>query len=359
MIVDDALVVRGLYTHWLGEESDMEVVGAASDGQDAVDKVLRFDPDVVVLDIAMPGIDGLAALPLLLERKPELIIIISSALTRRNAETSLKALSLGAADYVCKPDSTRGIITAQDFRRDLIEKIRQLGRGGRRRSAQSQAAVQNLDAAWAFGPKPLPFKLRPFSLFPPRVLAIGGSTGGPQALEVLVRGLGPVLSRLPVLVVQHMPPVFTTIMAEQLGRITQRPAREAIDGEALAAGNIYIAPGGRHLKVERKGDLARLVLDDGPPVHFCKPAVDPLFASAAAAFGAGTLAVILTGMGSDGAEGASRIAAAGGSVIAQDEPTSVVWGMPGAAAHAKVCSAVLPVYEIAPKITALVTGDEP
>jgi two-component system chemotaxis response regulator CheB len=156
-----------------------------------------------------------------------------------------------------------------------------------------------------------------------------------------------------------MPPTFTTILAEHLGRTIARPAHEGLHGETVSAGTLYVAPGGRHMQIERKGEQARIVIDDGPPVNFCRPSVDPLFTSAAATYGVGTLAVVLTGMGADGAAGAERVAAAGGSVIAQDEATSVVWGMPGAAAEAGVCSGVLALEAIAPKVIELVTGGAP
>jgi two-component system chemotaxis response regulator CheB len=174
-----------------------------------------------------------------------------------------------------------------------------------------------------------------------------------------MRGLDPVLRRLPVLVTQHMPPTFTTILAEHLARTIARPAHEGVHGETVSAGTLYVAPGGRHMQIERKGEQTRLVIDDSPPVNFCRPSVDPLFATAAATYGAGTLAVVLTGMGSDGSDGASRVAAAGGTVIAQDEATSVVWGMPGAAAEAGACAGVLPLEAIAPKVVELVTGGAP
>jgi len=199
--------------------------------------------------------------------------------------------------------------------------------------------------------------LRPFALTIPRVLLIGASTGGPQALTGLLGALGPALDRVPLLITQHMPPTFTTILAEHLARASGRPAREGSDGEAIQPGNIYIAPGGRHMRVNRHDGVVTIALDDGPQINFCKPAVDPLFASAARVYGGGVLAVVLTGMGSDGTRGAQAIASAGGSVIAQDEATSVVWGMPGSAAQAGVCSAVLPLDEIAPKVAHLIAGE--
>jgi two-component system chemotaxis response regulator CheB len=198
---------------------------------------------------------------------------------------------------------------------------------------------------------------RSFSSQNPKALLIGSSTGGPQALMALVAEIGPVIDRFPVLITQHMPPTFTTILAEHLARASNRPAREAIDGEAVKAGHIYLAPGGRHMRVVRHGIEPVIALDDGPPVNFCKPAVDPLFASAVDVWQGATLALVLTGMGSDGMRGGKDIAAAGGSVIAQDEATSVVWGMPGAAAHAGICAAVLPLNQIAPKLVRLFSGD--
>ena len=193
----------------------------------------------------------------------------------------------------------------------------------------------------------------------PRVLVIGSSTGGPQALNAIVGQIGGVLERAPVLITQHMPPTFTTILAEHLTRIAKRPVREGEDGEEVNAGTIYLAPGGRHMSVVRRDGIAVIALDDGPLINFCKPAVDPLFSSAAEVWGPKVLGLVLTGMGSDGLRGAQAIAAAGGSILAQDEATSVVWGMPGQVAHAGVCSAVLPLDEIASRLTRLFAGDRP
>jgi two-component system, chemotaxis family, protein-glutamate methylesterase/glutaminase len=186
---------------------------------------------------------------------------------------------------------------------------------------------------------------------------IGSSTGGPQALQVMIRGLSPVLGRLPVVIAQHMPRTFTSILAEHLARAANRPAHEGVHGETLKPGTLYIAPGGKHMRLARTADGIAIALGDEPPVHFCKPAVDPLFRSAAAVFGPALVAVVLTGMGVDGTEGARDIAAAGGSIIAQDEPSSVVWGMPGSAAQSGNCSAVLPLDEIAPRVARLVNGE--
>ena len=356
MIVDDAVVVRGLVSRWV-EEEGFQVVASLRTGRDAVNQVERANPDVVILDVEMPELDGISALPLLLEKKRDLIVIMASTVTRRNAEVSLRALALGAADYVPKPESNRGVTTSPEFRRELIDKIRHLGqrRRGQARPA-ARAPLRPVGAIERAGAA-APIKLRPFSALLPRVLLIGSSTGGPQALNTIISRIAPIVDSVPVLITQHMPPMFTTILAEHLARSAERPAREAADGEAIRSGTIYVAPGGRHMRVAQHNGAAAIALDDGPLVNFCRPAVDPLFASAARVYGCGALALVLTGMGTDGALGAGDIAAAGGSVIAQDEATSVVWGMPGSAAHAGACSAVLPLDEIAPKLLRIFAGD--
>ena len=367
MIVDDAVVVRGLFARWVEAEPDLEVVASLRTGREAVNQVERADPDVVVLDVDMPELDGIAALPLLLEKKRDLVVIMASTLTRRNAEISLKALSLGATDYIPKPASNREVAGSPSFRRDLIEKIRQLGlRSKRLRLNNLRARTPAAEGAPAPQPKPhaplhapaQPVVLRALPATAPRVLVIGSSTGGPQALNVIVSQIGGVLDRAPVLITQHMPPTFTAILAEHLAHVAKRPVREAQEGEEVNAGTIYLAPGGRHMSVVRRDGIAIIALDDGPLVNFCKPAVDPLFSSAAEVWGQWVLGLVLTGMGSDGLRGAQAIAAAGGSILAQDEPTSVVWGMPGQVAHAGLCSAVLPLDEIAPRLTRLFAGDK-
>ena len=366
MVVDDSVVIRGLIARWIGSEADMVVAASLRTGLDAVNQIERVNPDVAVLDIEMPELDGISALPLLLAKKRNLIIIMASTLTRRNAEISFKALSLGASDYIPKPESTREPAAAETFRHDLIQKIRHLGAKVRRAvpASPSPPLASALDRPREPLPRPplapvaQPQLLRrAFSMQAPRALLIGSSTGGPQALMAVVTELGPVIDRFPVLITQHMPPTFTTILAEHLARSSHRPAHEAVDGEIVKAAQIYLAPGGRHMRVARRGTEIAIALDDGPPVNFCKPAVDPLFTSAIDVWQGGVLAVVLTGMGSDGTRGGKEIVAAGGSVIAQDEASSVVWGMPGAAANAGICAAVLPLNQIAPKLVRLFSGD--
>ncbi len=382
MVVDDSVVIRGLISRWIAAEPDMVVAASLRTGLDAVNQIERVNPDVAVLDIEMPELDGISALPQLLAKKRNLIIIMASTLTRRNAEISFKALSLGAADYIPKPESTREAAAADIFHHDLIQKIRSLGAKVRRSAPASashaapahpvpvHSSTSHLSASPPLAPAREPLSRlpqaaaansqltrRPFSSQAPRVLLIGSSTGGPQALMTLVAEIGAVIDRFPVLITQHMPPTFTTILAEHLARASHRPAHEAVDGEIVKAGTIYLAPGGRHMRVVRRGTDVAIALDDGPPVNFCKPAVDPLFSSAIDAWQCGILAVVLTGMGSDGMRGGKEIVAAGGSVIAQDEATSVVWGMPGAAANAGICSAILPLNQIAPKLVRVFSGD--
>jgi two-component system, chemotaxis family, protein-glutamate methylesterase/glutaminase len=368
MVVDDAIVVRSLLARWVDAEPDMQVIASLRTGREAVARIEQSDADVVVLDIDMPELDGISALPLLLQKRHDLIVIMVSTFTRRSAEISLRALALGAKDYIPKPETTREATTSVSFRRELIEKIRTLG--GNRFSPRAYARVPARETApFPHGkqiPAPLarkthsleiePLHLRPFAAVPPRVLLIGSSTGGPQALTALIEKLPAAVDRAPVLITQHMPPMFTTVLAEHLSRVGGRGAHEAEDGEPVLAGGIYVAPGGRHMRVVRSDDGVRIALGDDPPINFCKPAVDALFASAAPVWGAAALALVLTGMGSDGTKGAGDIVAAGGSIIAQDEATSVVWGMPRSVAQAGLCSAVLPLDQIAPKIIRLFSG---
>jgi len=361
MIVDDAIVARRLLMRWIDAEPDMQVAACLSTGREAVEQIERHDPDVVVLDIDMPELDGISALPLLLQRKPDLVVIMASTLTRRSAEISLRALSLGAADYVPKPEAAPDAITSAAFQRELIEKIRSLGRRGgspARQWRDDAAASRRPPRSDSARPaQAAPFALRAFARAVPQALLIGASTGGPQALTGLIGEIGGASARAPILITQHMPPTFTTVLAEHLSRASGRPVHEAEHGEPVVAGGVYVAPGGRHMRVARGRNGTTIALGDDPPINFCKPAIDPLLASAAQVWGSGSLAVILTGMGSDGTCGARAIAAAGGSVIAQDESTSVVWGMPRSVARAGLCSAVLPLGQIAGKINRLFAGD--
>jgi two-component system chemotaxis response regulator CheB len=369
MVVDDAVVVRSLLARWIDAEPDMQVIASLRTGREAVAQIEQSGAHVVMLDVDMPELDGISALPLLLQKKRDLVVIMVSTLTRRSAEISLRALALGAADYIPKPETTADTTTSPSFRRELVEKIRTLGRG--RYSSRVLARRPAPEPVSPASSKPAPprtrriptheaeiaaLQLRPFPPLPPRALLIGSSTGGPQALTTLIEKLPAAIDRAPVLITQHMPPTFTTVLAEHLSRIGGRGAHEAEHGEPVLAGGIYVAPGGRHMRVVRGVEGIKIELGDDPPINFCKPAVDALFTSAASVWGAATLALVLTGMGADGTHGAADIVAAGGSVIAQDEATSVVWGMPRSVALAGLCSAVLPLDQIAPKIVRLFLG---
>jgi len=362
MIADDAIVVRGLFARWIEAEPDMALVASLRNGREAIEQIERIRPDVVILDVDMPEMDGITALPQLLAKCPGVTVIMASTLTRRNAEISLRALSLGATDYIPKPSTQNDVGAAPEFRRELIEKIRQLGRRGHRPAGVAHGVAAPPLAPHAAPPvKPLhhyhaphaPIALRPPPITAPRVLLIGASTGGPQALNTLVTEIGAVIDRVPVLITQHMPPTFTAILAEHLGRLSKHRAREAVHGEEIVPGSIYIAPGSRHMTVAQRGPAPVIEISNGPPVHFCKPAVDPLFSSAAQVWGPRALALVLTGMGHDGLAGAHDIVNAGGHVLAQDETSSVVWGMPGQVALAGLACAVLPLGDIAARLNRL------
>ncbi len=391
MVVDDSVVIRGLIGRWVEADADLSLVGSHRNGRLAVEDVARSRPDIVVLDIEMPDMDGLTALPLLLKGCPSTRVIMASTLTRRNAEISLKALSLGATDYVPKPESNSQISTSTQFQTELLNKIKAIGGQAGGVSAgpgfrASRAGAAGRPAATGFTaqsrkslaengtparPAPTPaasaasnlrssaggIQLRNLGTARPRALLIGSSTGGPQALEKLLHEIGPQMRSVPILITQHMPVTFTAILADHLGRASGLPSAEAKDGEIIMNGRIYVAPGGKHMELVKQAGQAVVKLTDGPPVNFCKPAVDPFFESAAQVYGAASLGLILTGMGHDGAAGAQHLVDAGGSVIAQDEATSVVWGMPGAAAQAGVCAAVLPLPQIGSKVMRIFKGE--
>jgi two-component system chemotaxis response regulator CheB len=353
MLVDDSAVVRGLITRMIEAESDIDVVASVGNGQLAVSGLARADADVVILDIEMPVMDGLTALPKLLEIDPDVKVIIASTLSLRNAEISIRALQAGAADYVPKPSAARDIGGGSDFRRELIEKIRNLG--GARRKARAGRPIRRTALRTIAKLPPKPIVLRAAGAMSVDVLAIGSSTGGPQALLSLLKGIGPNL-RVPTFITQHMPATFTAVLADHIARTTGLACAEAKDGEIVTPGRTYLAPGNFHLVVERKGVRLVVRLDSGPPENYCRPSVNPMLRSLAHVYGGRVLAAILTGMGSDGLIGGRAVIAAGGTVIAQDEATSVVWGMPGAVATDGICSAVLPLSQIAPFVTKMIGG---
>jgi two-component system chemotaxis response regulator CheB len=373
MLADDSAVVRGLITRMLSREKGIAVVASVSDGAQAV-RQLQRDPniDVVVLDVEMPVMDGLTALKQLLAISPTIQVIMASTLTQRNAEISLQAIAAGAADYIPKPSSER-LGGSDAFRRELVAKVHTLGRRRRQLRSSSPASLSapapgRTDATAASRRAPFPPPaggaktvhpapiLRAPGCIRPEVIAIGSSTGGPQALTAVLRCLRRDAIAQPILITQHMPPTFTAILAEHLGRLSGWPCAEARDGERLLPRHIYVAPGDHHLLVHGPRDAATLRLTQDAPENFCRPAVDPMLRSLADVFGGRVLAVILTGMGSDGCAGARRLVAAGGTVFAQDEATSIVWGMPGAVVGAGLCAALLPLPAVAPAIIKFAGG---
>ncbi len=348
MIVDDSAVIRGLLTRSLESDPAVRVVATVGNGLVAIQTLARTEVDVIVLDIEMPVMDGLTALPKLIAAEPDVKVIVASTLTQKNAQVSLKCLSAGAHDYIAKPTTTTALNAAVDFKRELLEKVKALASVRTQRRVKTGAVtVKRTDLA--------PVRVRPVESKPivlrspgrvqPEVLAIGSSTGGPQALFSFFQGL-PAAIKQPILITQHMPPTFTTILAEHLARVSGRESAEAVDGEAIRPKRIYLAPGDFHMTVETKGTDKVIRLNKGAPENFCRPSVDPMLRSLVAAYGARLAVVILTGMGQDGLKGARVVVEAGGSVIAQDEASSVVWGMPGAVATAGLCSAVLPLGEL-------------
>ena len=375
MLVDDSAVIRGLFKRWLEEDPAINIIASVSNGAMAVRQADDQRLEVVVLDIEMPEMDGMTALPKILAANTDVKVIMASTLTARNADISMKALAAGAADYIPKPTSTRDLHAAKDFRRELIEKIKALGatvrkaRGEDQPNAAGMAAAAEARAAARPAPRPVesgktrrtfvdrskPIALRPASKAKPEILAIGSSTGGPQALFAVLGYLKANLP-VPVLITQHMPATFTSILADHIGRVSGAPCAEAKHGEPLVAGRIYVAPGDNHMVVVKEGGGLKLALNQDPPENFCRPAVDPMFRSVSKVFGDRALGLVLTGMGQDGYEGGKVLTDAGGTVLAQDEDTSVVWGMPGAVASGGLCSAVLPIDRVGPTVEKMLSG---
>lgn len=355
MIVDDSAVVRGLVSRWIESEPGIEVVAYATDGLQAIKKARETEIDVCVLDIEMPNMSGLEALPDLLAARPGLKVIMASTLTTRGAQVTLRALDLGAADFMPKPEANR-IGGADSYRVELVEKIRFLGRAAARVAAPRPAIVAPVRApAVPALASPTPNAEPRHRRIRPEILVVASSTGGPPALRQLLLGLGTGW-RTPIVIAQHMPANFTEILAQHLEKTTSWKVKEAVDGELLRDGTAYIAPGGFHLTLVREPVGVRAKLDQGPEENFCRPSADPLFRSAAAAYGSGVQAVVLTGMGHDGREGARVIVQSGGDVIAQDEASSVVWGMPGAVVEQGLASDVLPLDAIGPQLVKILNG---
>lgn len=371
MVVDDSAVIRGFIARWLEEDPEISVVSTASNGDIAVKTLRNSKAEVVVLDIEMPVMDGLTALPKLIEQVPDIKIVMASTLTERNADISLRAMSMGAADYIPKPETNRAVGSSEYFRRDLVLKVRALAASRRRDRGEDLPSDRHYGAAVKSAPAAAVGKglvgdfppristaeislVRP-SPIPPRILGVGASTGGPQALSKFLMDIAPEI-KIPVLVTQHMPPTFTAMLAEHIQKASGLQTTEGKDGDRLESKHVYIAPGGFHMKIVPDGVHKRIKLTEDPPEHFCRPSVNPMFKSIAREYGTAALCVMLTGMGADGVEGAKQVVEGGGTLLAQDEETSVVWGMPGAVATAGICSSVLPINDIGNEVSRLMSG---
>jgi two-component system, chemotaxis family, protein-glutamate methylesterase/glutaminase len=348
LVVDDSAVIRRLVQDILDADPRITVVGTAQNGEIALTKIDELAPDAVTLDIEMPVMDGIACLRALRRKHRRLPVVMFSTLTERGAAGTMDALAAGASDYVTKPSNVGSVAESRrNISEQLIPKLIALTEARRppARAGTAPPGPRATTAVTGAGPDSYRPRTAPFA-----VLAVGSSTGGPDALSKVLQSL-PADLPVPVVVVQHMPPVFTKMLAQRLNSVCALTVDEAGDGEVLEPGRVLIAPGGRHLEVVTRGVGVVTRLTDAPPENFCRPAVDVLFRSVAAAFRDRTLGVVLTGMGRDGALGAAVIRKAGGEMFVQDEATSVVWGMPGAVAGAGQADRVLPLGEMAGQIS--------
>ncbi len=345
LVVDDSVVIRRLVAHALSEDAAVEVVGVAADGAIALERIAQLNPDVVTLDIEMPGMDGLELLRRLKDRAARPRVVMFSTLTERGAALTLESLALGADDYVTKAANAGSLDRSMlSLRTELIPKIRQFF------VLPGETAAVPRPAAT---PQAAPFRALPGRMpRQPRVVAIGVSTGGPTALGVIVPQF-PENFPLPILVVQHMPPLFTRFLAERLQAVTRLKVEEAVHGAPLRGGAILIAPGDYHMSVRRDADRTVVQLDQSPPENSCRPSVDVLFRSVGEVYGAAAVSAVLTGMGQDGLRGAEALRTQQACVIAQDEASSVVWGMPGAVVRAGLANCVLPLDAVVPEILRL------
>lgn len=332
MLVDDSAVSRSVLRRVLDLDSRIELVTTARDGREAIEQARKHPLDIILLDVEMPEMDGLTALPLLRQARPEARVIMSSSLTQEGASTTMLALSLGAVAYFSKPtsgDMAKGLRSLADDLCTTIVACAPRPTGDRSMPKPQESSPTSLD--WTRKAK---------------LMIIASSTGGPPALDTFFSELDRDVET-PILIAQHMPPVFTGHLADQLARASGRPCREAGDGEPILPGEILVAPGDYHLEVEQRTTGLYTRLHQGPKVNFVRPAADRLFQSAVDAIGGDLVSLVLTGMGEDGKTGAMAVHSAGGLVLVQDEESSVVWGMPGAVSRAGVAHAELPLRELA------------
>jgi two-component system chemotaxis response regulator CheB len=348
LLVDDAVVVRKTLSDVIAQDLDLEVVGTAVNGRVALAKFSTFKPDIVLLDIEMPEMDGLETVRELRKLDRLVPIIMFSTLTERGASATLEALTLGATDYVTKPSSVDVTAMTEAISRELVPKIRALCRLP---EAATRAPVPKLQTQ--FSPPPIAARRQP--ALPLQLVAIGVSTGGPDALACVLPSL-PADLKVPVVIAQHMPPIFTTLLAARLTAKSSLRVRECVSGEALTPGSVVIAPGDFHMVVSQEDGVVRLRTHQGAKENFCRPSVDVLFRSIAQVYGGRCLAVMLTGMGQDGLKGCEMLRGLGARIYVQDEATSIVWGMPGFVARAGLADKILPLEQIGAEIVRATTA---
>jgi two-component system chemotaxis response regulator CheB len=363
LVVDDSAVMRGLLTRVVESDPEIKVVSSAQNGEIAISKAKRHQPHVVVLDVEMPVMDGITALPKILEVCPHAHVIVASTLTTKNAKVSLRALEAGATEYLAKPSTGRQFGGAAEFKRDLIAKVKTLGRQAQsaRPKIKDTPPRTTLPPAEKKPDRPIgDMPTRPDPKISPKVIAIGSSTGGPNALRQMFENMDPAKHWPPILITQHMPATFTTILANNLAQHTGFTVVEGTDGAMIQPNHVYIAPGDHHMKIRACDDESGAVIKitDDPPVNYCRPSVDPMLDSICSVYGRSVFGVILTGMGHDGRDSAKKLVEAGGILIAQDRNSSVVWGMPGAVAEAGYCTKILPIDDIGPYITQYIHGSK-
>ncbi len=336
LVVDDSAFFRKVVSDGLGADPAIEVVGTASNGRLALSRIPQVNPDVVVLDVEMPEMDGLQTLGAIRRIYPKLPVVMFSSLTERGAQTTVDALLLGANDYVTKPTAA----DAKERIKELLRKVKAVA--GVTSGASTRPGAVDAKGLGVYPPYG--------AVTRPDVLLIGSSTGGPNALAAVFAAL-PADLPVPILIVQHMPPMFTKCLAERLSSSSAVPTAEATDGLVIEPGHAYIAPGDFHMRPVRAGTKVHLALDKEPPENSCRPAVDVMFRAASELWGRGILAVVLTGMGQDGYRGAQVIRERGGRIWVQDEATSIVWGMPGFIARAGIAERILPLTQIGHELT--------
>jgi len=349
LIVDDSVVIRKIVSEVLSLDSQIEIAGTAANGRIALAKIEQVNPDLVTMDIEMPDMSGFETLTQLRKKYPSLPVIMFSTLTERGGEATFEALSLGANDYVTKPANVGSVNEAiMRIRESLIPKIKAF-------CVKIVGVEEKKEPTNTLVARPVSRPVSTLTLSNVairgalKIVAIGVSTGGPNALADLMPSI-PADFPVPIVIVQHMPPLFTKLLAERLSKKSAIPVKEGVAGETLTKGSAWIAPGDFHMIVEKNNGKVRIATHQKPPENSCRPAVDVLFRSVAEVYGAHSLAVVLTGMGQDGLRGCESISQAGGLILAQDEASSVVWGMPGYVARAGLAQKILPLSMIGPEI---------